>query len=218
MVYFLGSDAEVAITTEASGTCVKVSKDSDGEYTLAAEAAATPTGGYGINDLRATNAQFPADSLVDITGIDVSIGALDEDVDYLGHRTPLKAEVHKQTTVTLTFKRKNVVFDVLYTGDHSDTQRNGRWGVNTTPASPIMRYGLEEPDTDFGYRLYIKLLASHNETNTIEFLMIRNAQMTNNTVTLNADGTQEQSIEFTSSVSPIAQGTVNVTPTSAEDL
>ena len=66
MVYFLGSDAEVAITTEASGTCVKVSKDSDGEYTLAAEAAATPTGGYGINDLRATNAQFPADSLVDI--------------------------------------------------------------------------------------------------------------------------------------------------------
>ena len=48
--------------------------------------------------------------------------------------------------------------------------------------------------------------------------MIRNAQMTNNTVTLNADGTQEQSIEFTSSVSPIAQGTVNVTPTTAGDL
>ena len=216
MVYFLGSDAEVAITTEASGTCVKVSKDSDGEYTLAAEAAATPTGGYGINDLRATNAQFPADSLVDITGIDVSIGALDEDVDYLGHRTPLKAEVHKQTTVTLTFKRKNVVFDVLYTGDHSTTQNTGRWGVNSSTTK--MRYGLEEPETDFGYRLYIKLFASHNDTNTIEHLMIRNAQMNNNTVTLNADGTQEQSIEFTYSVSPIAQGTVNVTPTTAGDL
>ena len=216
MVYFLGSDAEVAITTEASGTCVKVSKDSNGEFTLAAEAAATPTGGYGINDLRATNAEFPTDALVDITGIDLGIGALDEDIDYLGHRTPLKAEVHKQTTVTLTFKRKNVVFDVIYDGDSSATQRNGRWGVNSSTTK--MRYGLEEPDTDFGYRLYIKLLASHNDTNTIEFLMIRNAQMTNNTVTLNADGTQEQSIEFTSSVSPVAQGTVNVTPTSAEDL
>jgi len=216
MVYFLGSDAEVAITTEASGTCVKVSKDSNGEFTLAAEAAATPTGGYGINDLRATNAEFPTDALVDITGIDLGIGALDEDIDYLGHRTPLKAEVHKQTTVTLTFKRKNVVFDVLYDGDSSATQNTGRWGVDSTATT--MNFGLEEPDTEFGYRLFIKLLASHNDTNTVEFLMIRNAQMTNNTVTLNADGTQEQSIEFTSSVSPVAQGTVNVTPTSAEDL
>jgi hypothetical protein len=35
--------------------------------------------------------------------------------------------------------------------------------------------------------------------------------MTNSTVTLNADGTQEQTIEFTSSVDPIMAAGVNVT-------
>lgn len=216
MVYFLGSDAQVAITTEATGACVTVAKDGNGEYTLDYEAATTPTGGYGINAMIAGNAEFPADALVDITGIDLNIGSLDEDIDYLGHRTPLKAEVQKQTSVTLTFKRKNVVFDVIYDGEMQNIQKIGRWGVKVDGAH--LRYGLEEPETDFGYRLYIKLLASHGASETVEYFMVRNAQMVGNTVTINADGTQEQSIEFNSTVSPIAQATVNVTATDAGDL
>jgi hypothetical protein len=202
MAYFLGSEVEVAVTTEVSGACIKIS-DTSGLYDLAAEGAATPTGGLGINDLRATNAEFPTDALVDITGIDLSLGSMDEDVDYLGHRTPLKAEVHKQTTCTLTFKRKNVTFDVIYGGDSDGNI--GRWGVKTSSA---LYSGLEEPSTTFGYRLYLKL---HGGSDPAEFISLPNCQMTNSTVTLNADGTQEQSIEFTSSANPIMAAGVNVT-------
>ena len=202
MAYFLGSEVEVAITTEVSGACIQVS-DTAGLYDLAAEGAATPTGGLGINDLRATNAAFPADALVDISGIDLNLGAMDEDIDYLGHRTPLKAEVHKQTTCSLTFKRKNVTFDVIYGGDSDGNI--GRWGVKSTSA---LYSGLEEPSTTFGFRLYLKL---HGGSDPAEVISIPNCQMTNSTVTLNADGTQEQTIEFTSSVDPIMAAAVDVT-------
>jgi hypothetical protein len=204
MAYFLGSEVETAITTEVSGASIKIS-NALGIYDLAAEEAATPTGGLGINDLRATNAAFPDDALVDITGIDLNLGALDEDIDYLGHRTPLKAEVHKLTTLSLTFKRKNVTFDILYGGDSDGNI--ARWGVKSTSA---LNDGLEEPSTTFGYRLYLKL---QDGTDPAEYLTVPNCQMTSNTVTLNADGTQEQTVEFTSSVSPIMGDGVNVTAT-----
>jgi len=202
MAYFLGSEVEVAITTEVSGACIKIS-DTSGLYDLEVESAATPTGGLGINDLRATNAAFPDDALVDISGIDLNLGAMDEDVDYLGHRTPLKAEVHKLTTCSLTFKRKNVTFDVLYSGDSDGNM--GRWGMKSTTA---LYSGLEEPSTTFGYRLYLKL---HAGSDPSEVITIPNCQMTNSTVTLNADGTQEQTIEFTSSVDPIMGASADVT-------
>ena len=192
MAYFLGSEVEVCLTTEASGGSVAVA-DVSGKFLVSGTGESSVA--YGINAKASGNVQFPDDALSDITGIDLGIGSMDEDVDYLGHRTPLKAEVHKQTTTTLTFKRKNPVFDTIYGGDVSGSV--ARWGVKNTKA---LYSGLEEPSTDFGYRLYIKL---HKGTDPAEVLTIPHNQMTNNTVTLNADGTQEQAIEFTSSVKPL---------------
>ena len=201
MAYFLGSDVQVCITTEVSNHSIKVS-ESSGDYAVVGEEAAVPTGGFGINARAAANAVFADDALVDITGVDIGIGAMDEDIDYLGHNTPLKAEVRKNTTVTLTFKRKNVVFDVLYTGD-----KNGniaRWG---TTSGTALNTGLEEPTTYYGYRLYIQMKGSN------EIFTIKNCQMTASNITLSPDGTQEQSIEFTSMVQPKLNSTVDVADT-----
>ena len=195
MAYFLGSDVEVVITTENAGYSVKLT-ESTNRYILSAENAATPTGGLGVNALVHGNQEFPTDALVDITGVDLGIGAMDEDIDYLGHNTPLKAEVRKNTTLTLTFKRKNVVFDVLFSGD--DQGNFGRYGVVGTALGD----GLTEPTTDLGYRLVLKLKGSK------EFFVVRNCQMTANNITLSPDGTQEQSVEFTSMVAPLIRASV----------
>ena len=195
MAYFLGSDVEVVITTESATHSVKLAEATN-RYTLSAENAATPTGGLGVNALVHGNQEFPTDALVDITGVDLGIGAMDEDIDYLGHNTPLKAEIRKNTTLTLTFKRKNVVFDVLYSGD--DQGNSGRYGV----PGAALGTGLAEPTVDMGYRLVLKLKGSK------EFFVLRNCQMTANNITLSPDGTQEQSVEFTSMVAPLIRASV----------
>ena len=194
MAYFLGSDVEVIITTELAGNSVAVTETTN-KYTIAAQGATAPTTGLGINSLNDTNQEFPGDALVDITGVDLGIGAMDEDIDYLGHNTPLKAEIRKNTTLTLTFKRKNVVFDVLYSGDADG--KTGRYGLKASGGGSDLRTGLEEPGVDIGYRLLIKLKGSQ------EIFALRNCQMTANNITLSPDGTQEQSLEFTSMVTPL---------------
>ena len=195
MAYFLGSDVEVVITTESATHNVTLTETTN-RYILSAANANVPSTGLGINRLEHLNQQFPDDALVDITGVDLGIGAMDEDIDYLGHNTPLKAEVRKNTTLTLTFKRKNVVFDVLFSGD--DQGNTGRYGVDGSGLGD----GLSEPNRELGYRLVIKLKASK------EFFVIRNCQMTANNITLSPDGTQEQSVEFTSMVAPLIRASV----------
>ena len=206
MAYFLGSDVEVCITTECHANSIEVDVAS-GNYAVSGAAGVDVT--YGVNRRQAANAVFADDALVDIMGVDIGIGAMDEDIDYLGHNTPLKAEIRKNTTVTLTFKRKNLVFDALYIGDKDGNI--GRWGP-VSGSTAAVNTGLEEPTVDYGYRLYIKLKASN------EIFTIRNCQMTANNITLNADGTQEQSLEFTSMVQPKIAATVDVTATNEGEL
>jgi hypothetical protein len=207
MAYFLGSDVEVCITTECHNTSIEVDIAS-GNYAVSGATNVDVT--YGVNRRAAANAQFPADALVDITGVDIGIGAMDEDIDYLGHNTPLKAEVRKNTTVTLTFKRKNVVFDAIYSGDKDGNI--GRWGPVSGSATGALNKGLEEPNVDYGYRLYLKLKASN------EIFTIRNCQMTANNITLSPDGVQEQSLEFTSMVQPKIAAAVDVAATTSGEL
>ena len=195
MAYFLGSDVEVVITTEHATNNVTLTETTN-RYVLSTAAAAVPSTGLGINTLVHGNQEFPGAALVDITGVDLGIGAMDEDIDYLGHNTPLKAEIRKNTTLTLTFKRKNVVFDVLYSGD--DQGNSGRYGV----PGAALGTGLAEPTVDMGYRLVLKLKDSK------EFFVVRNCQMTANNITLSPDGTQEQSVEFTSMVAPLIRASV----------
>ena len=197
MAYFLGSDCEVALTTEDTTYGVVTDNMTSGTYAVSGTGVAVTNG---IAKLTSGNLADTS-GLVDLTALDLTLGATDEDVSYLGARTPLKAEVHKNTVATLTLKKKNAVFDALYMGDVSGNI--GRWGVKN---DGTLYDGLEEPGIDgnftFGYRLAVHL----KDTSPEVVMTICNAQMTAHTVSLNADGTQEDTVEFTSAVQPFISG------------
>ena len=50
-----------------------------------------------------------SNEISDLVGVDISIGATDEDITYIGQRSVLKAEIKKETTVTLTRKKSTGV-------------------------------------------------------------------------------------------------------------
>jgi len=206
MAYFLGSDATVSLTTE-SATYGVIVTESAGAYAVSGTGVAVTNG---IAQMTAPNLSSSA-GLVDLTALDVGIGAMDEDITYMGARTPLKAEIHKTTTVTLTLKKKNDTFDVIYTGDLNSNI--ARWGVKN---DGTLYNGLEEPGIDgyysFGYRLAIYLQEYGSNP---EVMTVFNAQLTGHSISLNADGTQEETLEFTSSVQPKLSGSASTVSSSA---
>ena len=186
MAYFLGSDVKVCLTTEDATYGLSVASGATGLYDLTADGSPNA-----VNERTAANlAPTIGKPLADV-GLDLGIGAMDEDVSYLGHRTPLKAEVHKETTVTLTLKRKNANFDVIFSGDSAGDI--GRWGVKDS----ALFTGLEEPTADYGFRLAVHMKGG------AECFTVCNACLVGHTVTLNADGTQEETLEFSSQVEPV---------------
>jgi len=207
MAYFLGSDCKVSLTSEDGTYGVNV-----GNLAGAYQVSGSSTITNGIALMSAGNLAASS-SLADLTALDLGIGATDEDVSYIGVKTPLKAEIHKTTTVTLTFKKKNGIFDAIFSGDREGNI--GRWGVKN---DGNLYDGLTEPGIDgertFGYRLAIHL----KDTAPLECMTVRNAQMTGHTITLNADGTQEQTVEFTSMVKPIVSGAARTTTTPAGEF
>jgi len=121
MAYFLGSDCKVSLTSEDGTYGVNV-----GNLAGAYQVSGSSTITNGIALMSAGNLAASS-SLADLTALDLGIGATDEDVSYIGVKTPLKAEIHKTTTVTLTFKKKNGIFDAIFSGDREGNI--GRWGV-----------------------------------------------------------------------------------------
>ena len=185
MAYYLGKDVGVVVKTEANyGLTVSGNNG-----------IATADPGATIGKLHDPNFDNSVGLISNLTGVDLGIGTNDEDVSFMGANTPLKAEVRKETTVTLTKKKDSPVFDLIFSGAPDNFTNGVRWGVKTGGAS--IYDGLEEPSTDFGYRVFVQLKAGS------EILAIRNCQMTGHTISLNADGTQEETIEFTSQVNPM---------------
>jgi hypothetical protein len=171
--------------------------------------------------------------IADLTGVDLGIGVTDEDVTFMGSKTVLKAEIKKETTITLTRKKTNNVWDVVYngptatgkgwTGSAAEDGANGaRWGViEGTADNWYIFNGLAAPksvtDTDgthvtFGYRVFIEL------KNGNEVFTIPGCQLVGHTVTLNADGTTEETCELISQVTPKIGSALDYTRLVAGDM
>jgi len=155
--------------------------------------------------------------VADLTGVDLGIGVTDEDITYIGSKTVLKAEIKKETTISLTRKKSNNVWDVIYngktaadegwSGSAAETGNYGaRWGViegteddwyisnGLIAPKDAVDYGTTVPC--FGYRVHVVL-------STGETISIPACQLTSHTVTLNADGTTEETCELISQVTPL---------------
>jgi len=176
MVYYLGRDVSVALTTEVTTSGITAGL---GSVTLALGA----TGTASKLNLSTDIAALP--NFSDVTGVDVGIGAMDEDITYFGMRSVTKAEIKKETTITITKKKNDGEWDTMY--------NQARFGVSGT--SNVWD-GLEEPDAAHGYRVHIALKSGS------EVISIPNACVQSHTVSVNADGVTEETIEFMSYVTP----------------
>ena len=205
MAYYLGRDIKVYIANEST--------DQTGFYvhdtTLAIQSAGT--GATKFAGARGS----PMDSacqVTDLTGVDLGIGAVDEDITFMGLRSILKPEIKKQTTLSLPRKKKDAVYDVVFNGDAYGSIRWGGTG-DLSASSDAKRYtGLEKPTQQYGYRLHIQLKSSG------EIFCIRNATIVGHTVSLNADGVQEETLEFQSHVTPKIVTSAHGTLTPADEI
>ena len=182
MVFYLGKDVAVYVTTE--NDTLAVSPDADGS---SASVFGSATGTFaGKLDGTATEQS-------DLTAVDLAIGAMDEDITYFGLRTALKAEIKKETTVTITKKKSNNIYEGVF-----DKCRYGVTGTTTDDTS--LMDGLSEPTVEYGYRVYVHL------SGTSEVMSIPNCVVAGHTVSINADGTTDETLEFTSMVTPVISG------------
>ena len=210
MAYFLGRDVKVAITTEHdadedSGASNDFGIKADMTATSTAAQMAVPNREVGTlftnADLMKTN------PVVDVISVDVTVGAVDEDIAYMGQRTALKAEIKKENTVVITKKKDSTLFDDLF--------NVARYGLKTSgSATPVLmgQTTLAQPAQIHGYRLHVQLKGS------TEVITFRNMTMSEHAVTLNADGVQEESITFMGHVTPLVEAAGVKTVTSADDL
>tara|TARA_R100001443_G_scaffold11055_1_gene20716 strand:+ start:5884 stop:6546 length:663 start_codon:yes stop_codon:yes gene_type:complete len=219
MAYYLGRDVKVMLTTESTIRGVKL--DGSNELEMTADLSADNF----ANEMTTAGAATTY-AIADLVGVDLSIGTVDEDITYMGQRSVLKTEIKKETSVTLTRKKSGMLYDVVFNGPVADgnefvdgTHNHGaRHGLadDSSGAVKVSNGLMSAKDHSngtkctFGYRVYVQL--SSGET-----VSIPNCQITAHTVTLNADGTTEETMEFMSHVTPLIGAAVNVTATSFGD-
>ena len=200
MAYFLGKDVEVHIAVEqvvgytVSGAFVDVTES---PAVIVANAQAPYTEAVQFAGGRAGSAATVA--VTDLTGVDISIGAVDEDISYFGYRSVTKAQIKNETTVSLTRKKKDSSWDAIFNG--------GRYGCDST--GDFTAFGLTQPTINTGYRIYVYL------KDTEEIFTIIGACVQAHSTSVNADGTSEETMEFMSYITPNVGNAVYTTPISA---
>ena len=196
MAYFLGRDVKVAITLESADRTVGYSS---GAISVAASST-TPQGMFerdladetlfGASTANSSAAGAETHPVKDLTGVDVTLGAVDEDIAYMGQRTALKAEIKKESTIVLTKKKNSNFFSLLF--------NKARYGVNTSASTGdnFIQSTDGQPGVDFGYRVHVMLNSSG------EVLSFKNCTLSEYSTTLNADGVTEETLTFMSHVTP----------------
>ena len=202
MTYFMGQDIEVYITTENTET----SGGANGYVTVTDAGVATNRTGSSLDlttekifagplsgSLGFVDADdFGVPMVQNVSGLDVSIGAMDEDITYFGLRQVTKAEIKKETTVTLTRKKDDLVYDAIFNGTGTGSTGGGRYGVS----GAAFLDGLAEPTVNHGYRLHIVL------RDGTEVMSIPGCCVQAHTVTTNVDGSADETLEFMSYITP----------------
>ena len=199
MAYLLGRDVKVSLTTEVADHGVSFTS------TAAQLATSAVTAGDGLvaprncafdgstsNDVFNNNGTLGSMTpFTDVTGVDVSIGAVDEDVAYLGQRTTLKAEIKKETTITITRKKSDNHLELLFQG--------ARYGLKNDAGNSLQTHtALVQPNsTTFGYRVHLAF------DDGVDVMSIPHCQISSYSATMSADGVQEETIEFISHVTPV---------------
>ena len=213
MVYFLGRDCEIYISLEAStvgptisgawattgatGALSTTSGSGDVHFCYARDGS----GGGGVGDVITS-----ANLVSNLTGVDLSIGAVDEDITYFGFRSVTKAEIKNETTVSLTRKKIDASWDLIY-----DLGRYGAGGSAGTTAT-FDANANTVPHIYTGYRIHVVLKSGS------EVYSVPGACIQSHTTSVNADGTSEETLEFMSYISPLIGNAANINILTTADL
>tara|TARA_Y100000401_G_scaffold97609_1_gene85011 strand:- start:1573 stop:2625 length:1053 start_codon:yes stop_codon:yes gene_type:complete len=163
--------------------------------------------------------------LDDVVGIDLATDTVDEDINYFGQRTGLKAQIKKATTISITRKRSSNDFNTLFqqarggVATFSTSSQNIQNVDNVTGATDTAGVTANlaaisnhtyQPDRNYGYRVHLMLKEDE------EVLTLKNCCFQEYSVTLGADSVQEETLVFYSMVEPVvaAAGTTAVTAAS----
>lgn len=215
MAYYLGRDVVVALTTEVVGFGVDVTgtgsndiatyaiadgPSSSTDFNFAGprafnNAANSPSTTWPTVDRTVFGTQDAtvdySNEVPDVTAVDIGIGATDEDITYFGQRSILKTEIKKETTISITRKKNNECWDVVF--------NEARHGVESTGA--FFGYGavgnVNPGRADYGYRVFLKLKKDG------EVVALPNCCITGHTISLNADGITEETLELYCYLNPI---------------
>ncbi|MDP6583456.1 MAG: hypothetical protein QF535_02285 [Anaerolineales bacterium] len=152
-----------------------------------------------------------------LTGLDLSMGVMDEDVAFIGQRNVLKAEVKKENSISITRKKKDSVWDAVF--------NTARFGIAKDAATATGTYfdaelfdGLRAPDfPECGYRVYLRFKESTAQ-GTGEVFILRNCYVTEHSVTVGADASSEETMTLQSYVDPIILDGKNPTLTAGNSL
>ena len=204
MAYFTGRDVTVWITTEhledgikmgnAPASALMVDADADENTTIGAKDIVTGLGAAGLSAL----------ALSDITGVDVTIGAQDEDISFMGLRNVGKIEVKKDTTVAITRKKSDVKFSMLFQGQtdsgnsNGDGKHSGRYGLIANSAGAMkISDGTTDPKTTTDDQTTPKQGDGDGEV-----LVIPNCHFMEYGHTLSNETANEETFSLTSQVKP----------------
>ena len=222
MAYFTGKDVDVWVTTEHDYDYLEVT---DNELVVKAGT------GSGSGATKTTDAIFsgaltmaglPANRMTDLTGCDVTVGAMDEDISFFGLRNVGKIEVKKDTSVTITRKKSDNKNMVAFQGTTNSTHsysagaHSARWGLveNTGATAMVVADGTVDPKSTlddgataeqcYGYRVFIELKAeSSASAGDGLVLIIPNCTMMEYSSTVANESANEETFGFTSMVKPI---------------
>jgi hypothetical protein len=232
MVYYLGRDVDVYITTESKITTDNaIGVDLGNSQATCMNDEVSATAALFANSM-ATTGSVVFSRVSDLTGCDLSTTASDEDIGpFFGHITTQKiASGRKETTVSLTRKKKDSQWDLIYNGPSKDADFEGstnealrmgaRFGLGSGSAAGagVIGMGTSFPsdikDTAgicYGYRVHVRL-RDGDGTIRGQIYTVPNCAITAHSVSVNPDGTSEETMEFTSSV----MASQNVSATAAQ--
>ena len=241
MAYYTGKDVKVWICTELSTGGINIDSAWNlGTTDNSGDASPETTNDAGEIYPFDTQLGYSGFNLTDVTGVDISIGAQDEEIAYFGTKTPGKIETKNDMSVTITRKKSDRLWSTLAQGStntvwsQGDGFHGGRWGLIDSGGTKIAD-GSTDPKSTlasdgsticYGFRVAIQLKAETASGADGDVLVLRNCTMGEYTTTVSNESANDETITFVSMVKPLVlngdySGNTflgGVTPTPAADM
>ena len=214
-------------TASASGAEVTITNAQTGDATDLGRGSGF-TGDTPIQISTTTQGVDASNIITDITGVDITVGTVDEDISFLGQRHALKAELKNEMTLVLTRKKgqgssraqSHELFAALFNKArcgllHEDGTIDAEVGETDSKLSFDNSLTIPTASADganFGYRLHLQAKESK------EVITLRNMCMTEYSTTLNADGITEETITCYGNTKPVIGTAANTTLTALADF